>query len=278
MVKVVFGLGILAILAGVAMIGFGIPINEFGIGNTLIQAGVTALAAGLVVIGLAAVLAQLRRMTALLTTEAGAVRAPADAFGPSGAFAPPAAFTAPEAPFEPAPPVGAVEPRAEVPVERPRLRFPRFGRPEPPVVHDAEEATLSPQPVPRGRPSSPLRAQPEFVPQQGGEPEPAPNMFAAMWPSRPASVAAEPEPAAPQLEPEPAAVAPAVEPARARAEARPGAAAQADLRQVSILKAGVVDGMAYTLFSDGSIEAELPDGTVRFASIAELRAHLEQNA
>ena len=45
---------------------------------------------------------------------------------------------------------------------------------------------------------------------------------------------------------------------------------------VSILKSGVVDGMAYTLYSDGSIEAEMPQGTMRFASITELRAHLEK--
>jgi hypothetical protein len=47
-------------------------------------------------------------------------------------------------------------------------------------------------------------------------------------------------------------------------------------RPVSILKSGVVDGMAYTIYSDGSIEAELPEGTVRFASIAQLREHLDQ--
>ena len=35
--------------------------------------------------------------------------------------------------------------------------------------------------------------------------------------------------------------------------------------------------MGYTLFVDGSIEAELPTGTVRFASIHELREHLEKN-
>ena len=39
---------------------------------------------------------------------------------------------------------------------------------------------------------------------------------------------------------------------------------------MSILKSGVVDGMAYTLYSDGSIEAELPSGTIRFESIAAL--------
>lgn len=47
-------------------------------------------------------------------------------------------------------------------------------------------------------------------------------------------------------------------------------------RSVPILKSGVVDGMGYTLYVDGSIEAELPQGTLRFASINELRAHLEK--
>jgi len=56
-----------------------------------------------------------------------------------------------------------------------------------------------------------------------------------------------------------------------RAPAEPQGAA-------TILKSGVVDGMAYTLYTDGSIEAKLPDGTVRFGSIAELRAHIERNS
>ena len=47
---------------------------------------------------------------------------------------------------------------------------------------------------------------------------------------------------------------------------------------VAILKSGVVDGMGYTLYVDGSIEADLPDGTLRFASINELRKHLEENS
>ena len=52
---------------------------------------------------------------------------------------------------------------------------------------------------------------------------------------------------------------------------------ESEPRPVSILKSGVVDGMAYTLYTDGSIEAQLPQGIVRFASIDELRAHLERN-
>jgi protein subunit release factor A len=47
---------------------------------------------------------------------------------------------------------------------------------------------------------------------------------------------------------------------------------------VSVLKSGMVSGMPYTLYSDGSIEAQLPEGTLRFGSITELRNHIEQSA
>jgi hypothetical protein len=50
----------------------------------------------------------------------------------------------------------------------------------------------------------------------------------------------------------------------------------AEHRPIAILKSGVIDGMAYTLYTDGSIEAELPQGTMRFASIDDLRSHLEK--
>ena len=43
----------------------------------------------------------------------------------------------------------------------------------------------------------------------------------------------------------------------------------------TVLKSGVVEGMAYTLYSDGSIEAALPQGTLRFGSISALRDHIE---
>jgi len=51
-----------------------------------------------------------------------------------------------------------------------------------------------------------------------------------------------------------------------------------ETQSVAILKSGVVDGMAYTLYADGSIEAQLPQGTVRFGSITELRSHIENNS
>ena len=45
---------------------------------------------------------------------------------------------------------------------------------------------------------------------------------------------------------------------------------------VTVVKSGVVDAMAYSLYSDGSIEAQTPEGMVRFGSINDLRAHLDQ--
>jgi hypothetical protein len=50
--------------------------------------------------------------------------------------------------------------------------------------------------------------------------------------------------------------------------------ARIEPKPVSILKSGVIDGMAYTLFMDGSIEAELPTGRVKFATIDELQKYL----
>jgi hypothetical protein len=49
-------------------------------------------------------------------------------------------------------------------------------------------------------------------------------------------------------------------------------------RGPTILKSGVIDGMPYTLYADGSIEAQLPHGMVKFASVDALRAHLEKHS
>jgi hypothetical protein len=58
--------------------------------------------------------------------------------------------------------------------------------------------------------------------------------------------------------------------------AGPAAERNNDRPAVTVLKSGIVDGMAYSLYSDGSIEAQMPEGMMRFASIEELRAHLDQ--
>ena len=96
------------------------------------------------------------------------------------------------------------------------------------------------------------RAPPPKPPERSSQP----SYFDAMWPAEPRPQKREPpKPEAPKAQvPEP------------------------PKEQVAILKSGVVDGMAYTLYVDGSIEAELPQGTLHFASINELRDHLSRNS
>ena len=84
--------------------------------------------------------------------------------------------------------------------------------------------------------------------------------------------------------------APAAEPRmneRPRAPARPqppdvsrspdaGRARTSGDASTTVVRSGIIHGMAYTLYADGSIEAELPIGTVRFASIEELQDHVSR--
>jgi hypothetical protein len=44
-----------------------------------------------------------------------------------------------------------------------------------------------------------------------------------------------------------------------------------------VLKSGVIQETAYTLFTDGSIETQMPEGVRRFASIEEFLLHLEKS-
>jgi hypothetical protein len=93
--------------------------------------------------------------------------------------------------------------------------------------------------------------------------------FDAMWPAE-----AKPpkSPTAEEFKPEPK-INPSSRDAAANAPKRADLEGQKS-HAVAILKSGVVDGMGYTLYVDGSIEAELPQGTLHFASINELRNHL----
>jgi hypothetical protein len=81
-------------------------------------------------------------------------------------------------------------------------------------------------------------------------------------------VLAEPPPAVAAPPPVRPAPRPAPPPAQKAGAAQNGTAA------TTVYRSGVIDGMAYTLFMDGSIEAELPDGRVRFGTIDELQKYL----
>jgi hypothetical protein len=123
---------------------------------------------------------------------------------------------------------------------------------------------------------APQRQQPQQQQQ--------PAYFDAMWPPAESRAPKQPEPPKPAARPEPAMRSePAMRPEPPmREQARRAEPEQPrqkpDARAVAILKSGVVDGMGYTLYVDGSIEATLPQGTLRFASINELRSHLEKNS
>jgi hypothetical protein len=306
-------LGILLAGAGAAAIGFSIPINALSLGSTLILAGTTALAGGFVLIGLSLVAGELARIGSALRAQPGAratrAEAPAAAAGtvePTPArepmVEPPPPPPRDVRPPEPRPtPAPAPAPTLEVSasaIERLRSSIPRPDK----GVPLPEEVPLSPNgqqqhvepPVPRPVGAAAVEAREPrldflFRSRQPARPAPQPEQFDALWPRRPVHET-RPEPASaqrvePRMAEAPAAAAPepADEPAPAadaHQDQAPAATSSAETvrRSVAILKSGVVDGMAYTLYADGSIEAQLPQGTVRFGSIAELREHIESNS
>ena len=342
---ILFVLGIAIAAAGLAAIGFGIPINEFTLGTTLLVTGTTALTGGLILIGLAAAVGELGRVADALKARAvarPAARVPAtpEPLAPAvpGMVAAPAPPTAigtrpapasaavsqrprPEAPAREArsPKPHPAAPSADVDVsdgaiERLRSTIPPTEQPkaEPSVVAEDEEVPLSPtetvpqQPAPRPVRGAAVPLGPKVSAEdraggaavealkasrldflfrsKPGRPAPQPESFDSPGPAdsrAPASTEPEPQLPAPEqapAQPDHAQAPPEQVSLEPQQEQRSEPAAVEEPRAAAILKSGVVDGMAYTLYADGSIEAKLPHGTVRFGSIAELRAHIESNS
>jgi hypothetical protein len=307
-------LGAVIAAAGVVLIGPGLPFGGRDYDASIVTPGAVAIVGGLILIGLALAVRVLGRIEKALAArplphpvlqEEAAAAAPEE---PS--VAAPARIPFPPKPVvEPAPrPVSTVTAPRVLPedaaLERLREKFPTLVRLEnAPVVEDAD-VSLSPKPSVRAdeivaevnnavahqtNGAAPARIEPrlEVQARPANRPERAKN-FEAFWPKkqrpeRDAPVPAAQQPATqqppalpvePLLTPEPVQFQfrePAPEP-------RLVAPAPETPATVSILKSGVVDGMAYTLYSDGSIEAQLPQGTLRFGSITELRNHIEQSA
>jgi hypothetical protein len=111
--------------------------------------------------------------------------------------------------------------------------------------------------------------------------QPKDSIFSTLWPKVPSSA---PAPdvnlavAAPTLVSPPSSSALSVNGSQPAPQVAPVEVRQEAPAMASVLKSGVVEGMAYTLYSDGSIEAQLPGGTIRFGSITELRNHIEKSA
>ncbi|MGB6349293.1 MAG: hypothetical protein WBG10_04625 [Pseudolabrys sp.] len=291
-----YGIGVFALFAGLVMVGFGIPINEFSFGNTLISAGTTAVVGGLIIIGLGVVAGQIRRMVEAISVQSSArfgqpmdtLEIPAVARGaiPQG-----------RVPFPPrSKSEGELAAHASTTTlddEHPAQTYaPTLRNPDEPSVAVEDDISLSPhQP---STPTSPAAGSPfgsngsgmgdksresmadwrsPLPPASPGippQPRPLHNAnFDAMWPAEEKPLKSPP---AGEFKPEPK-ISPPSRDAAANAPRSADPEGQKS-RAVAILKSGVVDGMGYTLYVDGSIEAELPQGTLHFASINELRNHL----
>ena len=268
--------GIGVILAGFAAIAFGIPVKEFGFGNTLILTGTIGACTGLIMISLAIVIREIRHFT-----PADAEREPAAMPPLPRREQPPLEDKAPDAATAPA--SRPLFSRDQPVADRADAAAPwqeDSGRDQ---EADAPAAVEPPPEEPKRRNllfSSTRRERERAEAERGAQaPSPAASRpsFAESWP---AAERTRPElPRRPALFPD---VAPEekliperyVAPAPTRREA-PAAPAASD---VTVLKSGVVDGMAYSLYSDGSIEAQMPEGMMRFGSIDELREHLDQRS
>jgi hypothetical protein len=292
--------GIGLVVAGLLAIGFGIPIKEFSTGNTLIMAGVIGVCTGAIMLGLWVTVRELKNIARRLANglpeareeaverpapPVAAVRGSTPAIGDfpaadeidgPGAFSSPAAFSAAPPPWQneavlrdhPIPePLHPPEPPAPVAKAKRNLMFSSTSRKERERAQPRPGEALPPDPMPQDTRSKPSAvSKPPAIPPVGAaEPPSAP--FDDAWPRADRAKAAEMLP-----------------PRRGNrmpptlAEASAGPARGRDAPEVTVLKSGIVDGMAYSLYSDGSIEAEMPEGMMRFASIDELRVHLDQRS
>ena len=266
--------GIAFLLAGVLTIGFGIPVKEFSFGNTLILTGTVAACTGIIMLGLWMVVRELKNIARRLGPGA-ATEDEGLLFSPDRPVAENASNAEPSAPSPPwhedagsRDRVRGDVPSAPEPVEaasaakqRRNLLFSSSSRRE---RERAQARTTDPS-------ASDARPPPAAPPGSDSTEGPRPT-FDDAWPKSERSRTADALPRrsgrAPSTLTEASADAAGAE--------RQAPAAKEEPPPVTVLKSGVVDGMAYSLYSDGSIEAQMPEGMMRFASIDELRAHLDQ--
>jgi hypothetical protein len=282
--------GIFAVAAGLLTILYGIAIKEFSLGSTLILGGTIGVCSGMLLVGLYVVVLELkgiaRRLAGAMAPSEVRVRPVLPGIATAGMSAPEPAEDAKVGPA--LPPTAAAPPwqdevaareraRAEAPPvpdappaapEAPRRRNLLFASTSRKERERAQAKAAEGLPLEQHGPPLPAAPEPD---------EPPPASFDDAWPKpermRPPLEAAPlrrpPPPRTPPTIAEPTAPA-------APAQPEPPPAPPAEQPAVTVLKSGVVDGMAYSLYSDGSIEAQMPEGMMRFASIDELRSHLDQ--
>ncbi len=281
LVVLIAGIGLL--LAGLATVGLGIEL-DLSFGNTLILAGAIVTCTGVLMLGLWIAVRELKAIAWQLSglpapsqeantpRSASSSAAPGDEALEQGGML----FSRDRQAMEPAPAAesgsSAAPPWREETVSRQRGEAPEA----PPAAKPRRNLLFSSSRKERER----AQAQDPFAadPLAGAPPEaesnPAsPATFDDAWP-RPERVRAAATPR--RAGRAPSAFAEPDGGVAGAADQTASAAHGGERAPVTILKSGVVDGMAYSLYSDGSIEAQMPEGMMRFASIDELRAHLDQ--
>jgi hypothetical protein len=250
--------GAFAALIGVVALYYGIPVKEFSFGNTLILVGTMSLCTGAILFALSMVALELRMMARRLTSVRSAQDSRAK---PALPPFPPSAGT----PLDDGSP--SFEQSTAVQVEPPRVPPVPEAAPSPPPKSKRNLLFQSSMRRDRERPETRPTEPPPLSAAETGETPPA--NFEDAWPRPDRTRGSETTPRrSSRLSARPTE-------ASGAAGTPPSPPQPGEQGAVTVLKSGVVDGMAYSLYSDGSIEAEMPEGMMRFASIDELRAHLD---
>jgi hypothetical protein len=296
MVVVLLIAGIGFVLAGLLAVIFGMPVKEFSFGNTLILAGAIMACTGMMMLGLWTAVRELRNIAQRL--GAGAARdlstvAPGAALGNQAREDGDFLFSRDQPALEGAnaelagqSSAGSPPPWLDDAASRDRGRGEVPAAPEPVEAAPAKprrnllfsSSSRKERERAQARTADPsaadLRPQPAVAPPAAEPSVAPPATFDDAWPkSERARTADAPPPRRPARAPSTFTEATAD---ATGADRYSPADRSEDQPPVTVLKSGVVDGMAYSLYSDGSIEAQMPEGMMRFASIDELRSHLEQ--
>jgi hypothetical protein len=298
-------LGAVITASGIALLGLSFSIQEHAINTATVTPGAIAAIGGLILVGLGIAVRLLQRIESALAArpiartahpgEAAALTATAAVTSEPVNLPPPIPLQSkPKSEIQPpaaqvTTQTSALTPLADPALEQFREKFPSLVRLDsapiaeqgatPPSRYGEEPAGVAAN----GHAAGPSNGAPSVATIGRTEATPRPvtaaerrksTVFESLWPKGPrvgrqAQTAVAQFPAPAQAEPE--------QPSELRQNLPPAPIPRQAPTPVSILKSGVVDGMAYTLYSDGSIEAQLPQGTLRFGSITELRNHIEHS-
>jgi hypothetical protein len=273
--------------AGVVLALSGVSLRDGTFDAAILTPGIVAAVGGILLIGLGVGLRTLQRIEQALAVRPMLRALPLSETKPAeladaSREAPPIPF-APKAGRQPLPSVTASESGEDA--EKSPDKMPAQGKMSPAlptiVVSPVDKANAAGNMLHlakgrNGAGAPPTASQPQVGARSAmpAKPQRTPA-HDALWPKGPRSIRP------PQSPPAQAATVPAIESQKSAPQPNEPASPNLDedaITGVSVLKSGVVNGMAYTLYSDGSIGAQLPEGTLRFGSITELRNHIEQSA